>query len=96
MRFPITDLLSKQECYDFLLHTLHPDGMKCPNGHPLPKNQAPHDVKRAPVVDYRCRTCGCIQPFHWNSLVWNSLRLCLHHSGDAWGFTRCPNYATSR
>ena len=58
MRFPITDLLDEQECYDFLLHTLHPDGLKCPEGHQLPPDQAPHDVSRAPVVDYRCRICG--------------------------------------
>ncbi len=32
MRFPITDLLDEQECYDFLLRTLHPDGLKCPGG----------------------------------------------------------------
>ena len=70
MRFPITDLLSKQECYDFLLRTLHPDGMKCPNGHPLPKNQAPHDVKRAPVADYRCRTCGCVYNL-FTGTVWS-------------------------
>jgi len=70
MRFPITDLLSKQECYDFLLRTLHPDGMKCPNGHPLPKNQAPHDVRRTPVVDYRCRTCGCVYNL-FTGTVWS-------------------------
>lgn len=70
MRFPITDLLSKQECHDFLFHTLHPDGMKCPNGHPLPQNQAPHDVKRAPVVNYRCRTCGCVYNL-FSGTVWS-------------------------
>jgi transposase len=70
MRFPITDLLSKQECYDFLLRTLHPDGIKCPNGHPLPQNQAPHDVERAPVVDYRCRTCGCVYNL-FSGTVWS-------------------------
>lgn len=70
MRFPITDLLSEQECYDFLLHTLHPDGMKCPNEHPLPKNQAPHDVSRVPIVDYRCRTCGCVYNL-FTGTVWS-------------------------
>lgn len=70
MRFPITDLLSEQECYDFLLRTLHPDGLKCPDGHPLPTGQAPHDISRAPVVDYRCRKCGRIYNL-FSSTVWS-------------------------
>lgn len=28
MRFPLTDLLDEQESYNFLLKTLHPDGME--------------------------------------------------------------------
>lgn len=70
MRFPITDLLSEQECYDFLLRTLHPDGLKCPDGHPLPTGQAPHDVSRTPVVDYRCRKCGQIYNL-FTDTVWS-------------------------
>ena len=58
IRFPITDLLSKQECYDYLVRTLHPDGLRCYNSHPLPTDQAPHDRSRTPVYDYRCRVCG--------------------------------------
>ena len=60
MRFPITDLLDGQECYNFLLQVLRPDGLKCPEGHPLPLNQAPHNYSRTPVVSYRCRICGCV------------------------------------
>ena len=58
IRFPITDLLGQQECDDYLLNPLHPNGFRCPDGHPLPAEQAPHDRHRAPVEDYRCRTCG--------------------------------------
>ena len=58
MRFPLADLLDEQECYDYLLRTLHPDGLCCRNGHPLPPDQAPHDRSRAPLYDYRCRMCG--------------------------------------
>ena len=36
MRFPITDLLDNQQCYKYLKEILHPDGLNCPNGHPLP------------------------------------------------------------
>jgi transposase len=58
IRFPISDLLNPQECHDYLLRVLHPDGLKCKAGHPLPPDQAPHDQERAPLVDYRCRVCG--------------------------------------
>lgn len=58
MRFPLTDLLDEQESYNFLLKTLHPDGLKCKHGHPLPPDQKPHDRSRAPILAYRCRICG--------------------------------------
>ncbi len=58
MRFPLTDLLDPQECYTYLVGILHPDGLRCPSGHPLPADQAPHDRHRRPVQDYRCRRCG--------------------------------------
>jgi transposase len=60
MRFPITELLAEEECYAYLLRVLHPDGLCCPQGHPLPLPQAPHDRQRAPVYDYRCRECGAV------------------------------------
>jgi transposase-like protein len=60
LEFPLTELLDEQACYDFLLHTLHPDGLHCPYGHPLPADQAPHDRHRAPIMDYRCRRCGAV------------------------------------
>jgi transposase-like protein len=60
MQFPLTILLDEQACYDFLLHILHPTGLACPYGHQLPPDQAPHDRHRAPIMDYRCRTCGAV------------------------------------
>ncbi len=60
VRFPISDLLDGRECYAFLLHSLHPDGLCCPRGHRLPMGQAPRMRDRAPVVDYRCRECGAV------------------------------------
>lgn len=60
MRFPITELLNEEECYQYLLDALHPEGLSCPKGHPLPEGQAPHDRSRAPIVKYRCRTCGAV------------------------------------
>lgn len=60
IRFSLTELLDAQESYNFLLKTLHPDGLKCKHGHPLPPDQQPHDRRRDPIVDYRCRICGNI------------------------------------
>lgn len=59
IRFPISDLLKPEECYDYLRHILYPQGLlQCKNGHLLPRDQAPHTRSRAPLVDYRCRVCG--------------------------------------
>jgi hypothetical protein len=55
LRFPLDGLLDEQACYDFLLHILHPDGLHCPRGHPLPADQAPHRRRRPIIPDYRCR-----------------------------------------
>ena len=60
LQFPLDDLLDEQACYDFLLHVLHPEGLCCPHGHRLPAAQAAHDRHRAPILDYRCRTCGAV------------------------------------
>ena len=60
LQFPLDELLDEQACYDFLLRTLHPDGLHCPDGHALPSDQAPHDRHRAPIMDERCRTCGAV------------------------------------
>ena len=56
--FPIVDLMDEQKCYDFLKEVLHPTGLSCPAGHPLPPEQAPHNRSRAPILNYRCRRCG--------------------------------------
>ena len=58
--FPIDELLSEEECYQYLKRSLHPEGLSCPNGHELSSDQAPHDRRRAPIMDYRCRECGAV------------------------------------
>jgi transposase-like protein len=68
MQFPITTLLDEQASYEFLLHVLHPSGLACPHGHRLPPEQAPHLRHRAPLVDYRCRTCGAVFNLFTNTL----------------------------
>lgn len=69
MRFPLTELLDEQESYNFLLKTLHPDGLKCKHGHALPPDQKPHDRQRTPIFDYRCRICGNVFNLFTNT-VW--------------------------
>ena len=60
IQFPIKALLSEEECHDYLERTLHPEGLRCPRGHPLPVGQAPHDPGRAPIFKYKCRLCGAV------------------------------------
>jgi transposase len=70
IRFPLSDLLSEQESYDYLMRVLHPDGLKCPEGHQLPLGQAPHDSSRAPIYDYKCRTCNKVFNLFTNT-IWS-------------------------
>ena len=47
--FPIDEFLDEQHYYNFLLKTLHPEGLHCPNGHPLLTDSAPHRKHCAPI-----------------------------------------------
>jgi transposase-like protein len=60
LQFPLDDMLDEQACHNFLLRVLHPEGLHCPQGHPLPAGQAAHDRHRAPILDYRCRACSAV------------------------------------
>ena len=57
MDFPLADLLGPERCYDFLVSLLHPQGLDCPEGHPL-EEAFIHKRDRTPIFDYRCKTCG--------------------------------------
>lgn len=59
MDFPILELMDNASCYQFLVDTLHPDGLHCPT---CRRNDAlsVHDRHRPPVFDYRCRHCGVV------------------------------------
>lgn len=73
IEFPIRSLMDEQACYNYLLEVLHPEGLHCPQGHVLPDDQAPHDKRRAPIVDYRCRTCGAVFNIFTNT-IWSKSR----------------------
>lgn len=60
--FPIQALMDEHACDDYLLDVWHPQGLPCPQDHPLPAGQAPHETHRAPLVDSRGQTCGAV--FH--------------------------------
>ena len=93
IQFPITELRGQQECYNFLMEILHPAGLKCPCGHPLSPDQAPHDRSRDPIFDYRCRECGKVFNI-FTGTVWARYTLYQpdSRSGDAWYCSRysCP------
>jgi transposase-like protein len=73
MIFPIQSLMDEQACYDYLLQVLHPQGLCCPQGHPLRVGQEAHDRHRAPLIDYRCKTCGAVFNVFTNTL-WSKTR----------------------
>ena len=73
LQFPLDELLDEQACYAFLLRVLHPDGLHCPQGHALPLDQAPQDRHRAPILDYRCRTCGAVFNV-FTGTIWSKTR----------------------
>lgn len=73
MIFPIEELLDEQRCYDYLLKILHPVGLHCPNGHPLPPDQGPHDRSREPILAYRCRICGAVYNL-FTGTIWSGTR----------------------
>lgn len=59
MDFPILDLMDADACYQFLVDTLHPDGLRCPTCQRA-EGLSIHDRHRPPVFDYRCRGCRAV------------------------------------
>lgn len=91
MRFPLDNLLDEEASYEKLRKILHPAGLHCPAGHPLPPAQAPHMTDRAPLVDYRCRTCGAVYNLLtetvWSGTHYNCNQVLLLTRGFTKGFT---------
>jgi transposase-like protein len=57
MDFPITDLMDQDACYAKLVALLHPGGLACPACKADDRLRV-HRRHRAPVLDYRCLSCG--------------------------------------
>src|SRR5262245_25517672 len=59
MDFPILELMNIDACYQFLVDTLHPDGLRRPTGRRSDALSI-HHRRHRPVLDYRCRHCGAV------------------------------------
>ena len=58
IEFPIVDLMSVEDCYEWLLRHFHPEGLKCPHcGSSLSQARTFRITKKSQVPDYRCRQC---------------------------------------
>ncbi len=69
MDFPITELMDEPACYDKLVAWLHPNGLACPRRQDRDSFSV-HRRDRAPILDYRCRGCGCV----FNAFTGTALR----------------------
>lgn len=57
MDFPLGSLLDASKCHEFLVSVLHPQGLRCPNGHGMDQAYV-HHRQRPTVPCYGCRSCG--------------------------------------
>src|SRR3989304_4099726 len=93
MDFPLGDLLDLARCYGFLVCLLQPKGLGCPNGHPL-EEAFVHKRDRAPILDYRCKTCGrCFNLFTgtvWQGTKYNEVQIVQLLHGIAEGKPPAP------
>ena len=89
IKFPLTELLDEQACYEWLLKILHPKGLYCPNGHALPVVQAPHDRQRAPIVEIQVSGMWeSVSHFYRDRLIRKPLHLWSDRADIAWILTR--------
>src|SRR5258706_1010386 len=65
IEFPIVDLMSSQNSYEWLVVYLHPQGMVCPHcGAGLLEARAFRVTRSSQVPDYRCRRCDKTDNVH--------------------------------
>jgi len=63
MEFPIVDLLSEEECEQWVSRHFHPDGLKCPRcGAGVEEAYYFRKTKRSKLTVYRCK--HCLQPYN--------------------------------
>jgi transposase-like protein len=59
MDFPIDHLMDEEACYNFLVSTLHPEGLRCVHCGRQDGLRV-HHRHRAPILDYRCKHCKAV------------------------------------
>lgn len=69
VQFSLYKLMSYEECYMFLMEILHPQGLHCPKGHPINKDQKPHKFRKNGLPCYRCRTCAKVFNIFTNTIL---------------------------
>ena len=63
MEFPIIDLLSEEECEQWVAKHFHPNGLKCPRcGAGVEEAYHFRKTKRSGLMVYRCK--HCLQPYN--------------------------------
>jgi len=59
MKFPIQDILSSEECREWIRAHFHPDGFGCPAcDEPLANAHEFRETKESELTVYRCNACG--------------------------------------
>lgn len=61
--------MNYESCYNFLEEILHPQGLHCPCGKLLPKDQRPHKYRTNNLPCFRCRTCKKVFNLFTNSIL---------------------------
>ena len=58
MEFPITDLLDKENCTQWIIEHVHPNGFSCPTCKaPIDQAREFRTTKRSQLIVYRCNCC---------------------------------------
>lgn len=66
--FPVVDLMDQERCYEFLVTTLHPEGLCCTACQKPVAAARVRDRSRAPLVKY---TCPCGRGYHaFSGTLW--------------------------
>lgn len=76
--FPLTDLINDDDCYLWLMRKRWPEGKPiCPRCGEKEQIRI-HDRKKAPIEDWRCKSCGRIFNIFTGTIFQKNKRSCSH------------------